>query len=404
MIANSISSFLKPILAIAVGIILWKFSSKLPHVLLAVAAFAWALKTCPSGSPVWRNLAGFAFIATLILTILSITWSSAPTLSARSLLKIIHWIPAAFALPILFHSPEKAWRAIVYAAISATLILVADLARLTLTLGPHLAQTARFTEPYVLNHPNVASILAAAGAIVFIACAWQYRNRPALCSAALLAALLNILYLLILRSRGPQLAFAITGLTATLLIRSPRARAIGFAIAATIAITLAFTIPHINPRFTEKSFSTFSERDTVWKQTWQLANQHPLLGYGFGKKIFEETYYRSNPPRSTFHFPHPHSYWLMLLFEGGWPRVALFLFAWISLATRIARALATTAPGPNRTPIAAAALLLILLHTYGLADFPDGILQMMTLLLVPITLVLTSPKPVASVGTQQHAN
>jgi len=61
--------------------------------------------------------------------------------------------------------------------------------------------------------------------------------------------------------------------------------------------------------------------------------ERPGFGHGYGKKVFEHVYYASNPPAAQFHYPHPHEFWLKLLFEFGWTGLVVNAVAWLLLAS-----------------------------------------------------------------------
>ena len=150
-------------------------------------------------------------------------------------------------------------------------------------------------------------------------------------------------------------------------------------------------IKHVNPRFLEKkSMTNFSERDKVWTHTWDLTQQRPWLGYGYGKRNFEVVYYSTHPPKSRFHYPHPHQFWLKLLFEFGWPGLVLHLTAWLILGISLWRCVFAQPTFTDRLLPGTVGLIFYFIHLYGLGDYPDNIVLVAQFWLIPVALVLMS--------------
>jgi O-antigen ligase len=83
------------------------------------------------------------------------------------------------------------------------------------------------------------------------------------------------------------------------------------------------------------------------------------------------------------HYPHAHSYWLMLWFQGGATGLALWTLGWGALGGRLARA-ARAAEGFATSWRARLQrrVLPVLLATgigyilvYGIGDFPDNVIR-----------------------------
>jgi O-antigen ligase len=383
--------FVLPVAWTVLATLLWLCSSKgIITALLGLAAL-YGLARIRTTWSYWRNPAGIAFLAFAGLLLILVPLSTNPSLSVRDMAKALPTWGAAFAIPALFTSRNRMWSAILYSAIGLALVLAADLVRLTVILGPDLLSEARYTRPYVLNHPNVASLMAAAALLVLAFQGWRLLLRnPVRATAFFLGALVCLAYLFVLRSRGPQLAFGITVLLSGLLLL-PRWRtrfAWGVLMAVVALIGLA-NLQNLNPRFLQKDATRFTERDRVWSHTWSLSQQHPLLGHGPGKKVFAETYYASDPPPSRFTFPHAHQYWLMALFESGWVGALLLLTAWGLFFRQLLQFVHDPSRTPDEyTPAAVLLLLTLLFHTYGLGDYPDGILRTAMVWLVPSAWVI----------------
>jgi O-antigen ligase len=386
------SGILKSLLAIVIALHLWyDTSSGLCDVLLwGVTVYglwhwrrAWA---------VWRCPAGIVFLLFVLFVLCSLPFSTSPSLSLRDVIKFARIAAPAWALPVLFPTRAKIRTALLYSAIAVTLILSADLIRLMLLVKADFFAEARFIEPFMLNHPNVSSMMAALAVWVWLDAGICRARRPVLASLCFGGAAVALFYLVAMTSRGPQIAFAGSVAVLPLLLPSRRLR---FATGLLVLVAAALVIPNagkLNKRFQEKaSLRNLSERTTVWCHTAALVREKPVIGYGFGKKVFEDVYYGSNPPESVFHFPHPHQYWLKTLFGSGAIGLMLLATAWILLALRGFRNLQPVAGGA-RLPLA---LMLLLqaacIHIYGLGDYPDGIVAASLVWLIPCLLVATRP-------------
>lgn len=384
------SPSVRGLLAVVLAMGVWTAPSHLAHFLAAVCLFVAALIRRPRGSPVWRNAAGIAFVVFVAYLLLGLPFSASPLLSLRSFVKFLPALAIAFAIPVLFDDRRKIESAVLTSAAAITVVLGLDLARLYDSLGRQLVDMARFTRPYVLNHPNVASVLAAAAALALGTLAWRRPVRGAAFWLCLAGAGVNLLYLVALASRGPQLAFAVAAASFGAFFPDRRRRMAWLVGLGALALIAGLNLERINPRFAEPDVATFNERDVVWSHTWKLARERPVFGHGFGKKVFREIYYGSQPPAAGFDFPHCHSYWLMVLFECGWVGVAINAGAWALLIARLWRTTRNLPTMRDRLLPGAALMLSALVLVYGVPDYPDHLVRNLEIWLVPLALVLTS--------------
>lgn len=418
----------------AIGIIVWKLSATAIQDILVYGAFLFALARLRQGFPlreaasagqvsgqardlaVWKQPAGIAFVAILLYMACTLPFSMHPALSLRDFSGLLKIIAGAFAIPVIFNTRAKIEAALFYSATAITCVLGYDLIRLTVFLGPNLLAQAHVFKPFIFNHSNVASMMAGASIFVFFqhglyaiakrTCRPSYGVfrpssifsgpssvvcRPSSVFVCLLGILVGLAYLVIMASRGPQIAFALTCIGALSLIPGRGIKLLGFLIVLLAGLVLFINIEHVNPRFLEKkSMTNFSERVTVWKHTWDLAQQRPWMGYGYGKRNFEAVYYSTHPPKSIFHYPHPHQFWLKLLFEFGWPGLILNLMAWLILALGLWRCVFAQPTFTDRLLPGTVGLIFCFIHLYGLGDYPDNIVLMAQFWLIPIALVLIS--------------
>lgn len=380
-----------------IGVIAWTFSSKAVQDILVYGAFLFALFKASRGAAAWKQPAGIAFIIVLIHMILTLPFSVSPGTSIRDFSRLLEVLAGAFAIPVIFNTKDKIKAALFYSAIAMAFTLGYDMVRLYWQLGPDLLKEAHAFRPFILNHSNIASMMAGAACFVFFYFFWIWRRRfwPALsCSLGLLICLA---YQVIMASRGPQLAFAMACCCVGFLIPGKRRKLVWFlCIAVTAALALT-NIRHINPRFLEKStMANFSDRDKVWTHTWKLIQMRPCFGYGYGKRTFVDVYYSSNPPEARFEFPHTHQFWLKLLFESGWTGFALHLAAWLLLAAQLLRKTFSENTFENRLLPGTVGLILLFIHFYGLGDYPDNIVQIAQIWLIPVALVLLKKEPTSS--------
>lgn len=371
------------------AVLLWKWHVHVPHLLVVTGMVVCALRKRPQGSPVWRSPAGLAFLVLVVFMLITVPFSRAPVLTLRTLGPLVPALAGAFAIPVVFDTRERIRNALVASAAAITLIVAADLARLAWLLKTSLPAEARWIHPYVLNHPNVASLLAAAAALFMVCSAWENRRRPAALAGSGLAVILNLAYVYVMASRGPQIAFAVAVCAVGILLPGRRLRIGWFGILAAAAVLLGANIERVNPRFTQPNTRSFNERTAVWAHTWKLVQQRPLLGYGYGKMVFEEVYYSADPPLSSNRFPHAHQYWLKVLFESGWVGVALHAAAWALLAARLLAAVFRRRSFAERLWPGVVALVLLMMHVYGAGDFPDEAARIAMVWLIPAALVLT---------------
>jgi O-antigen ligase len=336
----------------------------------------------------WRNPAGILFGLGVAWAVASVAWSIDPAGSGRDLLKSAPMLLAALALPVIFDRPARIWSALTGSAVIVTLRLGLDLVRLLAVLGwPAVLSEARFTHPYLYTHPNVTSMMAGLCALVFMA--RLAAGAPGITRKTGLTAALavDVAYLVVMGSRGPQAVFALAALVfPVVLLPGWRARLTAGILAAGIGWGLWQAAGIINPRFNDATMATFNNREAIWKHVRQLMAERPALGYGFGKKAFAKAVYHNparKPPKVPVHYPHAHSYWLMLWFQGGATGLALWTLGWGALGGRLARA-ARTAEGFATSWRARLQrrVLPVLLATgigyilvYGIGDFPDNVIR-----------------------------
>lgn len=352
----------------------------------------------------WRNPVGIFFGLGVLWALLSTAWSFDPRGTAGNLFQAAPMVLAALAVPVIFNRPRRIWAALLASASLVTLRLASDLIRLFATLGwPTVLTEARYFHPYLYTHPNVSSMMAGLCALVFVA--RGLAGAPGAWRKGLLGAgiALDLAYLVTMASRGPQLVFVAVALSLpVVLLPGWRARMIAAVLMVALAFGLWEGIPRLNPRFKDRTVGNYNQRDTVWGHSKMLADRRPVLGYGFGKTAFEKAVYENPEQRAPlvpFHYPHAHSYWLMLYFQGGAVGFALWSLGWLALGLRLVRftCRAERIESEWRERLRARALPVLLgmglafILIYGIVDFPDQLIRHVQFYLAGLAVALVPP-------------
>lgn len=337
-------------LGLAAAAVLWFDPSSGIATAILLGAGLFGLFRARKTFAAWRNPVGALFVAGSLWAAFSALWSFYPVGSLRDLAKTTPLALAVLALPAVFDRPDRVWAAVLVSATAVTATLAVDLARIIALLGwSWTFPAARFLHPYLYTHPNVSSMMAGLCALAFAARAlagvkgWNWRLLLALGIA------IDLFYLVALASRGPQATFALVALAFPVaLLPGWRAR-LG---AAVLAVALGWGLwqcaGQVNPRFRDRTMAGFNDRDTVWGHSKMLADRKPVAGYGFGKKTFVKAFYENpdqRPPLVPVRYPHAHSYWLMLYFQGGAVGFGLWSAGWLALAGRLLRCAACARGG-----------------------------------------------------------
>jgi hypothetical protein len=381
----------------AAGILLasvtvWKWTSHAPAQIIMWGGALWALGTGYARLGVWRSRTGVLFGAVALYALAALAWSRSPGDSARDATRLAAVLAVTVALPALSGTARRVVAAVHASAAALTAILAADLVRLALKLGPDLLRAAHACEPFALGHsPNVGGAAAGAACLALGLAAFNPAFPRRGRAAAAAGAAVDAAYLFVIASRGAQVALAAAVLVAALLVpRRPALRAAALAVCLVALALLAAKPELINQRFRERlSMRGFADRDIVWKHTWRLVGDAPLLGYGYGPRVFQAVYHGSHPPPARFHFEHPHSYWVATLFAYGWIGAGLLFAAWASLAWDLLRSAGRAGPLAAHYPALALTVLLAYVHAFGIGDFPGSQVRMLMLWMVPLALVVT---------------
>lgn len=369
------------------AVLFWKFQSKAVCEVAIFAVLIYALTWERQRIGIWFNGLGVPFVILLAFTVITLPLSTSPMLSARDFVKALPMLALAFAIPLVLHNRSRIETVLLYSAVGLTTIVGYDLVRLIVKLGPDAVAKAHSFEPFILNHSNVSSMAAGAAFFVLAYFAWQWRTDRARLGLCLLGIAVNLAYKVVIASRGPQVALiGAIGAAGILLLPGWRKKVLW----VMVPVLAGGILLIVNPRFGDKaSMRGLCDRDKVWAHTWELAKERPVFGYGFGKKVFEEVYHSSNPPASPFKFHHTHEYWLFALFQHGWTGLLLYATAWALLMLRLLCHIRRQMVSEARLLPGLIAVLLVFIHFYGLADYPDNVVQLMMIWLIPLALVVT---------------
>lgn len=412
------------------AILFWKFQSQAICEVVIFAVFVYSVFNARQGVRVWLNGAGIAFVILFAFIVVTLPLSTSLTFSARDFVKMLPEFVVMFLIPIVFCTRARLEGVLFYSAVGLTIILGYDLIRLVYTLGPDAIAKAHAFEPFILNHSNVASMAAGAAFFVLTYFAWQWRRDQMRLGCCLLGMAVDIAYKIVIASRGPQIAFVVAiGVAGLILMPGWRKKLLWVLVPVIAGVVMLI----VNPRFADKvSMKGLCDRDKVWVHTWTLITKGPtvmdgasklsmpVLGYGFGKKVFYAVYHStsrkpvviygtkflpfakitvaSNPPASPFRFHHTHEYWLLVLFQHGWAGLFLYAVAWALLMLRLLRYFLRQDSLEKRLLPGLIVILLVFIHFYGLADYPDNIVQLMMLCLIPVVLAVTGSESTAPVG------
>ena len=347
----------------------------------------------------WGNPAGLAFGFLAAWAVASAGWS----LESGDV-----WRDCAKALPLALGTMGLgAWlsgngglvarRAVWVSASVVTVRLAVEGAELVRICGwSGVWSGARYVDvaghSYLYTHPNVSSMLAGMAALVFLAywpALWKGRKgkgqgwrRVALWAASAGIAA-DVWYVVMMGSRGPQMAFAASALLLPVFWLPGWKWRLAAVLAGVVAAwALVEGAGRINPRFNDTvTMRGANRRADIWRCARGRTEVRPWTGWGYGKRAFRRMIYEHPklraPRQLPFFFPHAHSYWLMLVVQGGYVALLAGLAAWGGLAVGLLLALRRI-PGREMAARATPALLLTLLAMvlgYGVADFPDSVLR-----------------------------
>lgn len=352
---------------------------------------------------VWNNPAGRLLGLGTVWAAVSVCWSFNRGGTAEDLLEALPLVLSTLAVSILFDRASRIWAALLVSAGWVTVRLTWDLIRLFRELGwPTVMTEARYIHPYLYTHPNVSCMMAVLCLLIFLG-SLLARPRKGVWPVigALIGMGLNLAYLVVLASRGPQIVFVLMLLLVPLVfLPGWRSRLVAALVLTAAVCGLWKTAAVINPRFQDRTMTNFNSRDTVWGHSMLLADRKPVLGYGFGKRAFQSAVYDNpdqRPPLVPFRYPHAHQYWLMLYFQGGLIGFVLWSSGWAALFIRLCRTRLRlvnemgTWGDRLRAGVLPGLLGLCMLAVlvYGVGDYPDHVIRRSLFYLLGLTMAMT---------------
>ncbi len=399
-------SWVTRVLAFLVALVIFGASSKGIQDVIVYGAFLYAVAFIDKGAFVWRTFVGRMFIAAFATLFLWLPISFTLWSSIRDVLGFLEIAAGTLAVSVIFNNMEKALLAMRYSAFAITTIIFYDLVRLFLALGGNILAEAHSYRPFILNHPNVSAMMAALSSLVFLYEAyrnWSVNRRHSFFYALLLFICFS--YIIVIASRGVQFAFLFSIFVMGFFLPGWKSKLIWLLVFIVLTCGTGFVLVEKNPRYKEITDvfkiedknkliahiwkKVLTERPTVWQHTYKLIKERPLFGYGYGKRVFREVYYSSEPPTSPFYYPHCHSFWLKLFFEFGIVGASVHILAWALLAVRLVMAMWQQSTMAGRSPVLLITLMLALLHTYGIFDYPDSLSLMVLCWLVPLAIIVS---------------
>lgn len=379
------------VFGVALAYVVWRHRSWLLQDVILWTGVACAAARFPRGWSAWRCVPGVAGLLCLAWVVLQTPFGAHPALAARDMVKSADTAFFALAMPALIACLTTFRNAVACSACAFTAVIGYDLVRLAVQLGPDLMAKAHAHEPFVWTHSNISAMVAGMAAVALLHLAWLMRDRRWIACGAVAAAVVNIVYLGVIGSRGPQIAFAGALLAAIVVYpRGWRWRIALALLAVIVGVSLFAFREKINPRFADvRSLSGLVDRDKVWQHTWELVKERPVAGYGYGDKVFMASYHTPDAPKSPHRFYHPHQHFLSVLFSYGFAGLVLVVALWVTLAFRLLRAIATTDHPPQRVLACAVLALLAFIHIFALADCPTNATAVALVWLVPAGLIVT---------------
>jgi len=379
------------VLGVALAYVVWRHRSWLLQDVILWAGVVCAAARYPRGWSAWRSVPGVVGLLCLAWVVLQAPFGTHPALAAGDMFKSADTVFFALAMPALLSGITPFRNALACSACALTAVIGYDLVRLAVLLGPNRMAEAHAYEPFAWLHSNISAMAAGMAALALLHLAWLLRRRRGIAACAVAAAVVNIAYLAVIGSRGPQIAFAGALLTAMVVYPRGWKWRVALALLALIAgVSLVAARERINPRFADVgSLRGLVDRDKVWQHTWVLIQERPIVGHGHGEKVFRADYHTDAAPASPHRFRHPHQYFLGVFFSYGLVGLLLVSALWVTLMARLLRAIATTDHPPQRVLACAVLTLLTFVHIFALADCPTNVTAVAMIWLVPAGLIVT---------------
>ena len=297
-----------------------------------------------------------------------------PLESAQSWVRLVEMCLIAVTVYHLLDTDDKIRAGLFYILVAFGFAFIMDIEFYLRYLGEKWTWGQIWDTPINFNHHNTYSALCIA--LVPIAVTILIACRDLWTRIAVSVFLLMDLFLLyILQSRTTQVSLAFVLFITGFFLSTLRRKALYLTIITILVVATVINIRYINPRWLDQTVMTGFGRTENWKNALTLIKERPVLGYGYGRKIYRKVYMEKfgemviNGHR--FLIPHAHSGYLDRMFASGAIGLLLFLVvvvtAFVGLVKRIV--------SRNEDWIVARAMLLSLAGTffYFIGDIHDGV-------------------------------
>jgi glycosyltransferase involved in cell wall biosynthesis/O-antigen ligase len=283
------------------------------------------------------------FNAVIIASAIYLTWSLISSLysvdtslSLREWLKLAELIAATFVLGQILRTKKNIDRTLLFIVGALTIIYLYDIGVYLAKLGHQWQWGERWDQLSHYNAPNIYSaLIIAVLPFAFYQISQQPKNIARTISLAIhVCAGLFLLY--VLGSRTAQVALIVMIFFRVIFVKEWKKRIVGL----TLFIICGALIFALNPRFRDPTAKNMFGRDENWRRTARLVKQEPILGHGYGNRIYQKVYHEVLKKKSRIPFEHAHNVFLEVAFESGAIGLAAYIPIWAVLflgAWRISR-------------------------------------------------------------------
>ncbi len=277
----------------------------------------------------------------------------------------------------VYHLLENAGRvraALFYIIVAFGFACIVDIQWYLRYLGEKWVWGAIWDAPVNFNHHNTYSAICVAlipVAVTFVIAGKQFWMR----FVAAVFLIMDLFLFYVLQSRTAQISLAFVLIITGFFLSTVKRKIVYTAVVVILFVAAVINIRHINPRWLDESVGTAFGRTENWGNALSLIKERPVLGYGYGRKIYGHVYTeRFGELRFKGHrlkIPHAHSGYLDRLFANG--IIGLLLFLWIPVT--VFAGLIRQVIRQREDWIVARAILLSLAGTffYLFADIHDGV-------------------------------
>ena len=315
------------------------------------------------------------FNAIIVAAAIYLTWSLISALysvdralSLREWLKLAELVAATFVIGQILRTKKSIDRSLLFIVGALTIIYLYDIGVYLAKLGRQWQWGERWDQLPHYNAPNIYSALIIA---VLPFAFYQISQQPKSIVRTIIIAIhicAGLFLLYVLGSRTAQVALIVIIFGRVIFVKEWKKRIAGIA----LFIICGALIFVLNPRFRDPTARNMFGRDENWRRTARLIKQAPLLGYGYGNKIYQKVYHGALKKKSRIRFEHAHNVFLEVAFESGAIGLAAYIPIWAALflgAWRIYRS------GDRRSRTLGISILLAFsgLLVYFQASVPNGI-------------------------------